>query len=246
MKTNITTTNGQDMGSVGYGTFDAAGRVSEYEVVGNIKEETITTDAQTLDPIINQIKVNSSYNNAIYNEATNNVLLSENTLPVSYLTEKVNQLIVDSNVTTLPVITTNSTTASYNTFQPIIHNKQTVYTNGNTDINNLADINNINITGNNYGTEYNFSSSSGNADYSGNIGGIGNIGSYSGIIGVEGISDNNFNTTNFSSLSNGNNNYFTTQTTETTTTHVSQYEKPYIGPVQDSYIEGSQQIQYGV
>ena len=224
------------MGSFGYGTFDAAGRVSEYEVVGNVlNEKTITTDAQTLDSIINQIKVNSSYNNALYNETTNNVLLSENTLPFSYLPEKVSQLIVDSNVTTLPVITTNSTTASYNTFQPIIHNKQTVYTNGNTDINKLNDIYNIGITGNTYRTEYNFSSSSGNADYSGNIGGIGNIGSYGGSIGIEGFSGNNCNTTNFSNVSNGNNNYFTTQTTETTKTHVTLYEKPYIGPVQDSY-----------
>jgi hypothetical protein len=90
------------MGSVGYGPFDAESKVSEYEVVGNVlNEKTNITDAQTLDPIINQIKVNYSYNNAIYIETTNNILLSENTLPVSYLSEKVNQLIFDSNVTTL-------------------------------------------------------------------------------------------------------------------------------------------------
>ena len=260
--TTTTTTNeqyqtGQGMGSVGYGTYDAAGRVSEYEVVGNIlKEKTITTDTQTLDPIINQIKVNSSYNNAIFNETTNNVLVSQNTLPVSYLPEKVNKIIVDSNVTTLPVITSTNTATTYNTLQPIVHETQTVYTNGNTDINNLTDINNINTTGNTYGTEYNFSSSSGNVDYSGNIEGMGNIGSYGGSygesysasyggniggsIGVEGFTDNNYNATNFSTVSNGNNNYFTTQTTETTTTQISQYEKPYIGPVQGSYNEGSQ------
>jgi hypothetical protein len=261
--TTTTTTTGQDMGSVGYGTYDAAGRVSEYEVVGNIlKEKTITTDAQTLDPIINKIQVNSSYNNAIFNETTNNVVVSENTLPVSYLPEKVNQIIVDNNVTTLPVITSNTTSTSYNTLQPIIHETQTVYTNGSTDLNNLTDINNINITsGNTYGTEYNYSASSGNVDYTGNIGGIGSVGGYENIsgsiggnfggsigggFGVEGFTDNNYNATNFSTVSNGNNNYFTTQTTETTTTQVSQYEKPYIGPVQDSYNEASQQIQYGV
>ena len=260
--TNITTTTGQDMSNVGYGTYDAADRVSEYEVVGNIlKEKTITTGEQTLDPIINKIQVNSSYNNAIFNETTNNILVSENTLPVSYLPEKVNQIIVDNNVTTLPVITSNNTTTSYNTLQPIIHETQTVYTNGSTDINNLTDINNINITGNTYGTEYNYSATSGNVDYTGNTGEIGGIGGYENISGsiggnfggsigggiaVEGFTDNNYNATNFSTVSNGNNNYFTTQTTETTTTQVSQYEKPYIGPVQGSYIEGSQQIQYGV
>ena len=256
--TTTTTTNeqyktGQEMNSVGYGTYDAAGRVSEYEAAGDIlKNKIITTNTQTLDPIINQIQVNSSYNNAIFNETTNNVMVSENTLPVSYLPDKVNQIIVDSNVTTLPVITSNNTTTSYNTLQPIIHETQTVYTNGNTDINNLIDINNINninTTRNSYGVEYNYSSSSGNVDYSGNFGGIGSIGgleSYGGSIGVGGISDNNYNVTNFSTVSNGNNNYFTNQTTETTTTQISQYEKPYIGPVQDSYNEASQNIQYGV
>ena len=253
--TNISTTNQTDqgMGSVGIGTYDAAGRVSEYEVVGNIlKEKTITTNTQTLDPIINKVQLNSSYNNAIFNETTKNILVSENTLPISYLPEKVNQIIVDSNVTTLPVIMTNNITTSYNTLQPIIHETQTIYTNGNTDINNFTDINNINninITGNNYGTKYNYSSSSGNVDYSANIEGIGSIGgieSYGRSIGVEGTSGNNYNATNFSIVSNGNNNYFTTQTTETTTTQLSQYEKPYIGPVQDSYNEAKQQIQYGV
>ena len=266
---NITTTTTNEQyqtgiggDNIGYGTYDVSGGVREYQVGGDIlKEKTVT---QTLDPIINQVHVNSSYNNAIFNETTKNVMVSENTLPISYLPEKVKPIIFDNNVTTLPVITTNNTTSSYSTLQPIIHDTQTVYTSGNTDINNLTNINNINVTGNSYGTQYNYSSSSGNIDYSGNIGRIGRIGgtesyggnfegiesyggniggieSYGGSIGVGGFSGNNYNATNFSTVSNGNNNYFTTQTTETTTTQISkQYEKPYIGPVQ----EESQQIQY--
>ena len=48
---------------------------------------------------------NYSYvNKALISESTNKVLVQENVLPLKYLPEKVNKVIVDSNVGTLPLI----------------------------------------------------------------------------------------------------------------------------------------------
>lgn len=46
----------------------------------------------------------SFVNKAVVNESTNKVLVQESTLPLKYLPEKVNKVIVDSNVGTLPLI----------------------------------------------------------------------------------------------------------------------------------------------
>ena len=46
----------------------------------------------------------TSYTKALSTQSTKKVLVQENTLPLKYLPIKVNQVIVDSNVGTLPVI----------------------------------------------------------------------------------------------------------------------------------------------
>ena len=69
--------------------------------LNNINYES--TVGNTNDNI--QDSQNYSYiNKAVINESTNKVLFQENTLPLKYLPEKVNKVIVDSNVSTLPLI----------------------------------------------------------------------------------------------------------------------------------------------
>ena len=225
----------QESQGIGYGT-NTMGEVSEYETVGGILTgKTETSETHNLEPIVNQVMVNSSVNNAIYGETTNKLLVSENTLPVSYLPDKINEVIYENKVTTLPVITA-STNPSYSTLQPIVHEAKTYYTGENNNITgfNYGDSNaNGNIISNNYSSEYNYSSG-GNMNYTGNY-------------GTNGISDNNVNYGEYTATSNINygdgGNWSTTQTTQTTTT---QYNTSYGFPSQDSNYLGSQQMQYGV
>jgi hypothetical protein len=229
--TNISTNVQNEEGGIGYGT-DASGTVNEYGVIG--------TNTQTLQPIIKDIQVNSSYSKAIFNETTNKTLISENTLPVSYLPDKVNELIVEEKVTTLPLITTTSTAQTNNVLQPIIHEPKTIYVNENNNI--TTDYNNANITdissssnivGNTYGTEYNFISN-GTDNYSNNYESSGIITNKTTSANFNGSSFNNYDT----------NNWVTTQTTETTTT--TQYNNPYSSQVEGLNIIDGQQIQYGI
>ena len=172
-------------------------RLSDYDVVGEIiKEKTITAQTKILNPIINKIQVNNSYNQAILGETTNEIVLAENTLPISYLPEKVNNIIVEDKVGTLPVITSNEQSTTYKMLQPIIHEPKIVYFNENENISNINNTNNIEnknsskIEGNIYQTEYNFNSN-----------------------GKENINDNfQYNRVN----NNINSNFITTQTHETT------------------------------
>ena len=214
-------------GTIGYGT-DSLGQVNEYQ----IGENTNTT--QTLDPIINKVQYNSSYNNVIVNETTNKTLVSENTLPVSYLPDKINDLIYDDKVTTLPLITTGSSiTHDPVQLEPIIHKAKTYYTGENSNIN---DINNANITnynysttniGNTYSNDYNSSTTNINGNnfgenYNFNTSEIVN---YGGSFDVNGIIDNNnINNSTYNFDSTNGQNWVTTQTTETTTTQYNNYD----------------------
>ena len=234
--TTTTTTTNQTQGQngqyqvaqrVGYGT-DEGGNVNAYEING---KEIIdnNTNIQTLDPIVNQAQVTSSVNKAIFNETVNKILQSENTLPVSYLPEKINEVIVDSNVRTLPLITTPHT-VSYGSLNPIVHETQTYFTGEN---------NNINLAGN----EMNGFS----ADNNININAAGNIYDYSSNlnsnINANGIINNDVN--NFGD----NNNWFgTTQTTQTTTTTTTTNYSPnnFSFPLQDGAAVSNQQVQYGI
>ena len=176
-------------------------------------------------------------------------MISENTLPVSYLPETVNKIIVDERVTTLPLITTNNA-PTYATLQPIVHEFQTVYIGKSSDnkiISSFAGA--TNNIGNNFGIDYNYNSS-GDANYAGNFGINGSDNNIisganyniSNISNLNAVMDNNANLANFSSISNCNY-LFSTQVTGTTMT---EYNPTFNMSIQGSTIEGGQQIQYNI
>ena len=74
--------------------------LGEYNQGENINSELL----QGYGDIIHDEKNYSYVNKAVVNESTNKVLVQESTLPLKYLPEKVNKVIVDSNVGTLPLI----------------------------------------------------------------------------------------------------------------------------------------------
>ena len=126
-------------------------RASIYQIVNDIsKNDTMTSKPQTLKPIINKTDYNISVNKAITHETTNKEIVSENTLPVSYLPEKVNKLIVSDQVTYLPLATTQQQ-VTYNTTNPIIHESEVYFKErGESNLNNINNINyGQNITRNN-------------------------------------------------------------------------------------------------
>ncbi len=219
--TKTTTINqygsGEAEGGIGYGT-NINGQVSEYQTGGDIfKESTITSKTQTLDPIVNKVLINKSVGKAIIDQTTNKLLVSEKTLPVSYLPEKVNQVIYEDKVTTLPLIRA-SANSSYNTLQPIVHDLKTYYanetttgTNGYNFVDNANTNSNGNIISNNYNysSEYNYSSNENNNNNYNFTGGYDINGS--------GTNYNNVNFGEYERTDYGNssgNNWGTTQNTE--------------------------------
>ena len=74
--------------------------LGEYNQGENINSELL----QGYGDIIHNEENYSYVNKAVVNESTNKVLVQESTLPLKYLPEKVNKVIVDSNVGTLPLI----------------------------------------------------------------------------------------------------------------------------------------------
>ena len=153
--------------------------------INNINVNEYQVEAKTLEPIVKNVGVNFSVNKAIVNETTNKTLVSENTLPVSYLPEKVNKLIVSEQVTTLPLIRTGSK-VFYNANEGNADNNNYNYSNINyesngTNSNNAAfdynalisnnnDQNGQNgfIEGNNYNYDFNFGTSGNNYQTSNN------------------------------------------------------------------------------
>ena len=201
-------------------------RLSEFDIIGEIKKEkTITAETKILAPIINKIQVNNSYNQAILGETTNEIVMAENTLPISYLPEKVNNIIVEDKIGTLPIINTTINSGTYKTLEPIIHEPiihepKIVYVNENSNISNfnnteiIENNTNSNLAGNNYGIEYNFNTN-----------------------GKENINNN------FQINESTNNNLITTQTTETTKIiQTSQNNPAFNAPVEDSNFVQRQQI----
>jgi len=192
------------------------GNVLNGMMIGN---NEIQLETKTLEPIVNK---------AIINETTKEIVVSENTLPVSYLPEKVNKLIVSDQVTTLPLITAGSK-VTYNTLSPIVHESKVYLKEGTENIaNNIESSNNYdysnlisnNAGGNNasYNYQYNYS-----ASYTNNNNG----------------SNNNW-TTNGQSAS-----YSTTKVMQTS----SQYTSPqfnYQSEIQGIPLGQGQQIQYGI
>lgn len=91
--------------------------------------------------------------------------MTEKILPISYLPEKVNNIIADDSAGTFPLNTIATQSTTYKTLQPIIHEPKIVYINENENISNfnnnniIENNNNSNIAGNTYQEEYNFNSS---------------------------------------------------------------------------------------
>ena len=224
--TNTTTTVQQEQNMNALNTdIGQSGMVQEYHL-----------ETKTLEPIINKENINYSVNKAILNETTNKVVVSENVLPVSYLPEKVNKLIVSDQVTTLPLIRAGSK-VTYNTLEPIIHESKVYIKDGSENITNNYD--NLNINGN--------TTADANFDYNNLIANNGET-TQNGL--VEGNNyDYNY---NFSSTENQNGNNWTSsaQSSYTTTNIVqttSQYnpEINYQMETQGFPVEQGEQIQYG-
>ena len=228
--TTTTTTTVQQEQNMNSG-MNQYGTVNEYQV-----------QAKTLEPIVNKVDVNYLVNKAIVNETTNKILVSENTLPVSYLPEKVNKLIVEDQVTTLPLIRAGSKT-TYSTLEPIIHESKVYMKEGSENITN-----NLNIdtnTNNNANFDYNqyFSSNTTNNNNNINLGNAQNG-------AIEGSNYNySYNVVN----NNGSSNNWTTgsKTTYTTTKFTkttSQYNPSinYQIGTQGVPVEQAGQTQYGI
>ena len=230
--TTTTTTTVQQEQNMNSG-MNQYGTVNEYQV-----------QAKTLEPIVNKVDVNYLVNKAIVNETTNKILVSENTLPVSYLPEKVNKLIVEDQVTTLPLIRAGSKT-TYSTLEPIIHESKVYMKEGSENITN-----NLNIdtnTNNNANFDYNQYFSSNTTNNNNNINyNLGNAQNGA----IEGSNYNySYNVVN----NNGSSNNWTTgsKTTYTTTKFTkttSQYNPSinYQIGTQGVPVEQAGQTQYGI
>ena len=230
--TTTTTTTVQQEQNMNSG-MNQYGTVNEYQV-----------QAKTLESIVNKVDVNYLVNKAIVNETTNKILVSENTLPVSYLPEKVNKLIVEDQVTTLPLIRAGSKT-TYSTLEPIIHESKVYMKEGSENITN-----NLNIdtnTNNNANFDYNQYFSSNTTNNNNNINyNLGNAQNGA----IEGSNYNySYNVVN----NNGSSNNWTTgsKTTYTTTKFTkttSQYNPSinYQIGTQGVPVEQAGQTQYGI
>ena len=69
-----------------------------------VNDNNTNIDFSNLKDIVNETQVHTSINRATMHEVTNKPMFSENILPVKVLPEKVNKVIIDSNVSSRPVI----------------------------------------------------------------------------------------------------------------------------------------------
>ena len=201
--------------------------------INNINVNEYQVEAKTLEPIVKNVGVNFSVNKAIVNETTNKTLVSENTLPVSYLPEKVNKLIVSEQVTTLPLIRTGSK-VFYNANEG---------TGTNINTNNYSNINyeSNGTNSNNAAFDYNalISNNNGQNDQNGLI--EGNNYNYDFNFGT---SENNYQTSNNWTTTTQKTTYNTTNVVQTSS---SQYnpEINYQIEAQGIPVQQGEQIQYG-
>ena len=213
----------------------------------NLNSGEYQLEAKTLEPIINKVGINYSVNKAIVNETTKEIVVSEKTLPVSYLPEKVNKLIVSEQVTTLPLITAGKK-VTYNTLEPIVHESKVYMNEGSGNV--ITDINANNTTSSNYdytnlisnnqNNYNNFNSESYNYDANGLNGNVG----YEYNLNSGSTSNNDYNNWGTNAQSST---YTTTNVVHTTSQ--SQYTQPvinYHSEIKGIPIEQGQQIQYGI
>ena len=69
-----------------------------------VNDNNTNIDFSNLKDIVNETQVHTSITRATMHEVTNKPMFSENVLPVKFLPEKVNKVIIDSNVSSRPVI----------------------------------------------------------------------------------------------------------------------------------------------
>ena len=69
-----------------------------------VNDNNTNIDFSNLKDIVNETQVHTSITRAAMHEVTNKPMFSENVLPVKFLPEKVNKVIIDSNVSSRPVI----------------------------------------------------------------------------------------------------------------------------------------------
>ena len=69
-----------------------------------VADNNANIDLSNLKDIVNETQVHTSITRATMHEVTNKPMFSENVLPVKVLPEKVNKVIIDSNVSSRPVI----------------------------------------------------------------------------------------------------------------------------------------------
>ena len=91
--------------TVGYGSTDTMGNVEAYgtggvEYIDDNQDQSAYGNAQ----YVNQSEIHNSINRTMVNQSTNKPFFTTATLPVKVLEAKVNDVIYDKNVRTLPVI----------------------------------------------------------------------------------------------------------------------------------------------
>ena len=125
-------------------------RASVHQIVGEIsKRKTIMTNTQFLSPIRKKtINIKNSVSpKAIITHKINKEIVEERTLPVSYLPEKVNEIIYHSQIIYLPVMNIGNKD-NYKIIQPTINEFKVYVNEGNKNIIN-NNINLFNNSGNN-------------------------------------------------------------------------------------------------
>ena len=92
--------NGMTMG-IGYGTNIEGYGAGGYEYTEQNQDQTAQLRSSE---VVKQTEFRNSINRAIVNESTKDTLYTTNTLPVKVMEAKINKVIYDTNVKTLPVI----------------------------------------------------------------------------------------------------------------------------------------------
>ena len=121
-------------------------RASIHQIIGEIaKKDTITTETQFLAPIIKKpISIKHSVNGVIVNNIVNKEIVEESTLPVTYLPEKVNELIYYDKITTLPLINIGNK-VTHNVLEQTTYNKQIYNNEEEKNVNNNLNLWNLNV-----------------------------------------------------------------------------------------------------
>ena len=145
-QTNQNQINNKKLDSSEYEEIDIDQILKDYS-----KQNTQTKEVHNLKPIINKVNYDVSVNKAILNETTSKIMTTQNTLPVKYLPEKVNKILVSDQVTYLPLATTEKK-ITYDTTTPIVYESQNYFKNENEMY--LSNLNNFSF-GQNYASKNN-------------------------------------------------------------------------------------------